>query len=205
LPVTWSSQHSLASSWRQPLLVVQRREQAGLLLGHLDPQAPRVELLERRHRPVAPVVLGRHRARPGLAAHRGVARHEDDLLVRMLLLVLIRQQDDRVVGVVGLEARPRVAHVERAAVEAEDAAVERDAGPQLLQRRLPLRVVEEAHGVPGRVPDAVGRRPPPVEFLEHRKRDHYGVVRGEILERVWSGNEDAGVDDVGLAWGSCVR
>ena len=124
---------------RQPLLVVQGREEARLLRRHVDAHAPRVELLERRHRAVAPIVLRGHGARAGLAPHGGVPRDQDHLLVGVALLVVVGEQDDRVVGVRRVEPRPRARQVEGAAVELEQPAVERNARADLLRRRGALQ------------------------------------------------------------------
>jgi hypothetical protein len=76
---------------------------------------------------------------------------------------------------------------------------------RLVDHGAARRVVEEADGGAGSVADAVGGGASAIELLQDRKRQDDGVVRGEVLQRVRGGHENAGVDDVGLALASAVR
>lgn len=122
----------------------------------------------------------------------------------MLVLVLRREQDDRVVGIVGLEPGPRLRQIDLPVVELEHAPVVGDARLELFGRRLGLDPIDEPDGVASRVPDAVGGGAPAVQFLEHRKRDDDDVLRSEVGNRIWRGDENAGIDDKGLPGRTCV-
>jgi len=95
----------------------------------------------------------------------------------MRLLVLARQEDNRIVGIVGLKPDQALERSSLPVMELQDAAVVGDARLQLVGRRLRLDPVDQANRGCGRCIRRRGRRAPPIEFLQDRERDDNGVVR----------------------------